>query len=138
MHSAKPRSLATDRQSTGNLVTNALRERTICTLSLTHFHNGFLTAAVETGTLGIIAVLSIFLVLIRNAFLALRDRSDPHARFGGVLLMSTAIVYFCMGSVNLMFGHDILDVMFMVMTILGIYLGLGRSALEKADPRPVD
>ena len=123
---------------TGRLVTRALRERYGLKLSFTHFHNGFLTAAVETGTLGIIAVVSIFLVLIRNASLALRDRSDPHARFGGVLLMSTAIVYFCMGSVNLMFGHDILDVMFMVMTILGIYLGLGRSALENADPGPVD
>jgi len=120
---------------TGPLVTEALRERYGLGLTFTHFHNGFLTAAVEMGTLGILAVVMIFAALIRNAILALRTPSDAIARFGGTLLMSTAIVYFCMGSVNLMFGHDILDAMFMVMTILGIYLGLGRSALEEARQR---
>jgi len=118
---------------TGRMVTKALRERYGLALSFTHFHNGFLTAAVEMGSLGILAVAAIFGVLITNAAVALRSRPDRLARFGGTLLMSTAVVYFCMGSVNLMFGHDILDVMFMVMTILGIYLGLGRSAIEGAD-----
>lgn len=112
---------------TGHFVSIALKQRYGINLSFTHFHNGFLTAAVEMGTLGVIATISIFIVLIRNAVLALRVKTDPYARFGGTLLMSTAIVYFCMGSVNLMFGHDILDVMFMTMTALGIYLGLARS-----------
>lgn len=112
---------------TGRLVTVALNQRYGIKLSFTHFHNGFLTAAVETGTLGLIAVFAIFAVLITNAARALAVRDDPAARFGGALLMSTAMIYLCMGSVNHMFGHDILDVMFMTTTALGIYLGLGRS-----------
>jgi len=118
---------------TGRLVTTALNQRYGVNLSFTHFHNGFLTAAVEMGTLGIIAVAAIFFVLIRNAAQALAIKSDPEARFGGIVLMSTAIVYFWMGSVNLMFGHDILDVMFMAMSAIGIYLGLGLSVSSKGE-----
>ncbi|MGE3365275.1 MAG: O-antigen ligase family protein [Rhizobiaceae bacterium] len=120
---------------TGRRVTMALNKRYGIKLSFTHFHNGFLTAAVETGTLGLIAVFAIFAVLVVNAARALAVKDDPTATFGGTLLMSTAMVYFCMGSVNHMFGHDILDVMFMTMAALGIYLGLGRS-LDESGGKP--
>ena len=98
-------------------------------MGFTHFHNGFLTAAVETGILGVLALIGIFAVVFRNAHEALRASPGPAETFGALVLIITGLVYFCMGSVNMMLGHDILDTMFLAFTAFGTFLALGRSAL---------
>ncbi len=102
-------------------------------LTFTHFHNGFLTAAVESGILGLLALIGIFAVLIRNGCEALRASRGPIETFGGLLLLIIALIYLCIGSANLMLGHDILDTMFLSLSAIGTYLGLGRSTLGEPE-----
>lgn len=85
-------------------------------LSYSHFHNGFITAAVDSGLIGMVAL--IFLVAT-PAYVAYRIPGwDPDRRkklFFGVALTLT---YGLGGLTNLVFGHDIYDGLFIFMTVV--------------------
>ncbi|MCR4268274.1 O-antigen ligase [Nitratireductor sp. ZSWI3] len=105
--------------------------------SFSHFHNGFITAFVEGGVLSGGAVIGIFATILVIALRTLQDNEEPTARFGALILVALFCVYVVGGSVNLIFGHDILDSVFMIFLITGVYLAAGSSALA-AGGSPAD
>lgn len=92
-----------------------------------HFHNGFLTALVEAGLLGALALASIFVVAARNAARTLRRSADPVERFGATMILVAVITYLTGGMAGILVGHDILDATLMVFLISGTYLASGRT-----------
>ncbi|WP_297558054.1 O-antigen ligase [Nitratireductor sp.] len=102
-------------------------------VGFTHFHNGFMTIFIEGGIVAGCAVIAMFAVITVYAIKSLGNKEDPLARLGGAMLLMLAAVYAGGGSVNVMFGHDILDTVFMVFLIVGLFLARGTSRLTDAD-----
>ncbi|WP_048646069.1 O-antigen ligase family protein [Nitratireductor soli] len=104
----------------------------------THFHNGFLTALIEGGVFSGGAVLVMFGAVLTVSVRTLRSNADEVARFGALLLLILFLVYAGGGMVNLIFGHDIIDSVFMIFLITGLYLAVGTSmpAASLGDGRP--
>ena len=96
----------------------------------THFHNGFLTAWVETGILGVLSLAAVFVVA---ACLGVRTlattATSAEARLGAVILIAVATTYVVSGLTGILVGHDILDAMLMAYLASGIYLAAGTSML---------
>ncbi|TJV53565.1 MAG: O-antigen ligase family protein [Mesorhizobium sp.] len=92
-----------------------------------HYHNGFLTAAVQAGLLGALALAAIFVVAARNAARVLRLSIDPVERFGATMIIVTVITYLTGGLTGILVGHDILDATLMVFLVSGTYLACGRT-----------
>jgi O-antigen ligase len=92
-----------------------------------HFHNGFLTALVEAGLLGALALASIFVVAVWNAARTLRLSADPVERFGATMVLVAVITYLTGGMTGILIGHDILDATLMVFLVSGTYLASGRT-----------
>lgn len=78
--------------------------------SYSHFHNGFITALVDNGILGLIALVAL---LVAPFVIALRAARD--AFYGPRLFMAFCLVktYAIGGMTNFIFGHDIYDAMFL-------------------------
>lgn len=75
-----------------------------------HFHNGFLTALVDNGILGLVALVTL---LVSPFVIALRAPRD--ALYGPRLFIAFCLVktYALGGMTNFIFGHDIYDAMFL-------------------------
>lgn len=95
--------------------------------TLSHFHNGFLTALVQAGLVGALALASIFIVAAWNAARTLRLSADPVERFGATVILVAVITYLIAGMTGILIGHDILDATLMVFLISGTYLASGRT-----------
>ncbi|MCV3210520.1 O-antigen ligase family protein [Mesorhizobium sp. YC-39] len=103
-----------------------------------HFHNGFLTALVEGGIVGAVALASIFVVAARNAATVLRISVDPVERFGATMIVIVVITYLTGGMVGILVGHDILDSVLMIFLVSGTYLASGRTLpITEERPRPL-
>ncbi|WP_404933399.1 O-antigen ligase family protein [Nitratireductor sp. L15S-10] len=98
-------------------------------VGFTHFHNGFLTIFVESGIVAGCAIIAMFALIAFLAVRSLNHGRDRMARLGGTLLLMLVVVYAGGGSVNLVFGHDILDTVFMMFVIIGLFLAQGTSRL---------
>jgi O-antigen ligase len=92
-----------------------------------HFHNGFLTALVQAGLVGLLTLAAIFVVAIRNATRILRISADPLERFGATMIVVTVIIYVIGGLTGILVGHDILDTTLMVLLVSGTYLACGQT-----------
>ncbi|WP_246674519.1 O-antigen ligase family protein [Mesorhizobium sp. B4-1-3] len=101
-----------------------------------HFHNGFLTAMVEAGLLGALALASIFIVAAWNAARTLRRSVDPVERFGATMILVAVITYLTAGMTGILVGHDILDATLMVFLISGTYLASGRTVAPTGKASP--
>ncbi|MCA0048041.1 O-antigen ligase family protein [Mesorhizobium sp. B283B1A] len=110
------------------LISQGFQNQFALPLGFNHFHNGFLTALVQAGTLGAVALAAIFVVAARNAALVLRISSDPIERFGATMIAVTVITYLCAGMTGILIGHDILDSVLMVFLVSGTYLASGSQA----------
>lgn len=118
-------------QNTGALIEGKLLSTFGLRSTFTHFHNGFLTILVEDGLLGFGAVVGLFATAAVTAWRGLRRAADETGRFGAVLLLILLVSYAVGGSVNIVFGHDILDTMFMIFLITGAYLAAGTSLMRQ-------
>ncbi|QZZ37451.1 O-antigen ligase family protein [Nitratireductor kimnyeongensis] len=105
-------------------------------VGFTHFHNGFLTIVVESGIVAGLAIFAMFALIAVLAVRSLKQRQDPLARLGATLLLMLIVVYAGGGSVNLIFGHDILDTVFMMFLVVGLFLSNGTSRLSDAEQEP--
>jgi O-antigen ligase len=89
-----------------------------------HMHNFLLNAQVRAGILGLIAVLGLLLVPV---IVAWRGRKrDRTSRFGFAMTLVLAFTYVCSGLLNVNFGHDILDTLYIYGTIVASYLVYGQ------------
>jgi len=109
------------------LAQQGFKERFGTNQGFNHFHNGFLTALVEAGLLGALALVTIFGVAIWNAARVLRRSADPVERFGATMIVVTVIIYVIGGLTGILVGHDILDSTLMVFLVCGTYLACGRT-----------
>ncbi|RRI05415.1 O-antigen ligase family protein [Mesorhizobium tamadayense] len=109
------------------LSTQGFKDRFGLSQGFNHFHNGFLTALVQAGLVGALALASIFVVAIWNATRVLRFSTDPLERFGATMIVITVITYLVGGLAGILVGHDILDSTLMVFLISGTYLACGRT-----------
>lgn len=119
-------------QSTADLAHRTLEARFAISRNFTHFHNGILTVAIESGLVGAGAILAFFAVMATNAWRTIRDGTDTVETLGGVMLALVVIVSLLSGMTNLIVGHDILNTVLMVFAIVGTYLASGVSSA----PRP--
>lgn len=92
------------------------------TIGYSHFHNFLLNAMVRSGLLGVAAVLGIFVVPL---WLLIRRRHDEVSLFGLAILVTVQAVFLLSGSVGIMLGHDIHDVLFIYSTITASFLVFG-------------
>ncbi|RTM04336.1 MAG: O-antigen ligase family protein [Hyphomicrobiales bacterium] len=104
--------------------------------TLSHFHNGFLTALVEAGLLGALALASIFVVAAWNAARTLRLSADPVERFGATMILVAVITYLIAGLTGILIGHDILDATLMVFLVSGTYLASGQTVSPTGKSAP--
>ena len=109
------------------LMKQGLQDQFGVQVTLSHFHNGFLTALVEAGLLGALALASIFVVAAWNATRTLRISADPVERFGATMILVAVITYLIAGLTGILIGHDILDATLMVFLISGTYLASGQT-----------
>jgi len=100
-----------------------------------HFHNGFLTAWVEAGIVGVLSLAGVLVVALWAAAKTLLATHNENQRLGAAVLCATAIVYAVNGSTAILLGHDILDAMFVACLCVGAYLAAGTSSLPERSPR---
>lgn len=81
------------------------------TLRVTHFHNAALNALLYGGVLELIAVAGLLLAPLLVLSGSGRH-SRPETRTGMALTVAMVMIYGLNGAMNLMFGHDILDALY--------------------------
>ncbi|TPW28684.1 O-antigen ligase family protein [Pararhizobium mangrovi] len=96
---------------------------------VTHFHNGFLTAGIDAGILGVIVTAMLLFSPLAIAFAAPRDeRFRMRITFALFLFFTYAIT----GSFNIMFGQDLIDALF----VSGLLMLATSIATGPAAPIP--
>jgi O-antigen ligase len=96
-----------------------------------HLHNGFLTAWVEAGIVGMLSLMAVFIVAAYLAVRTLATSSAADARLGAILLIAVVTTYVVNGLVGIIVGHDILDTALIAFLAVGIYLSAGTSMLRE-------
>ncbi|MBY8918138.1 O-antigen ligase family protein [Nitratireductor sp. L1-7-SE] len=119
-------------QNVSSLIRERMEQNFGLEVGFTHFHNGFLTILVEGGIVAGLAIIAMFALITVIAVRSLAKAGDRLERLGGAVLLILAAVYAGGGSVNLIFGHDILDTVFMIFLIIGLFLARGTSRLADA------
>ncbi|WP_244423483.1 O-antigen ligase family protein [Nitratireductor aquibiodomus] len=124
-------------QNVSALIREGVEQNFGIQVGFTHFHNGFLTILVEGGIVAGLAIIAMFALITVIAVRSLAKAGDRLERLGGAVLLMLAAVYAGGGTVNLIFGHDILDTVFMIFLIIGLFLARGTSRLADAEaPAP--
>ena len=108
--------------------TAALGER----LKYSHYHDVFLTYAVRDGIFGVLVVLAMILAPL---ILAARHERDEIGTYGLALLAGVETAFLLSGAIGIMFGHDILDALFMISMTTGAYLVFGSTPGAEAYSR---
>lgn len=78
-------------------------------INSTHFHNGFFTVAVDAGAAGLIAIL---LLLFSPWLFVLRAPKDGRQSIRLAFASIFVLTYALMGMFNILFGHDLIDSLF--------------------------
>ena len=81
----------------------------------THFHNGYVTAAVDAGVAGVAALILLLAAPVITAARAGAGNPQGRARLYAALCLSAT--YALGGMTNLMFWHDIYDSLFLLLAI---------------------
>jgi O-antigen ligase len=103
--------------------TNELRP-SAAPLGFSHFHNAAINVLVRSGILGLLAVMSIFIVPLTLVHRATRGSND---RSPLALLAGGQLTYLLSGATGIMFGHDILDAVFITLNVFVLYLAKHQS-----------
>ncbi len=115
-----------------DLIRDGFRERFGMTVDFSHFHNGFLTAWIESGLAGVAALFAVLAVAAANAVTVLKRSRAPTEIFGAALLAITVMTYVVHGMTGLMIGHDIPDAVLVMLLILGTALTSGSHPEQQA------
>lgn len=76
-----------------------------------HFHNGFLTSFIDAGIFGLLATIFMLFAPLTLALVSPKDEIKP-CRI--VIALCLTSVYIMAGVTNLLFGHDLIDGMFLI------------------------
>lgn len=99
-------------------------------LTYSHFHNAIITQGVRTGIIGILALIAMFFAPL---WLAWRHKKDEIGRRGFAVLAVTTAVYAFSGATGIMFGHDIMDALWISAVLFGSFLVFGNRPPHGAD-----
>ena len=99
--------------------------------TVSHFHNGFLTAMIDAGVFGVLAtVMLLFAPLALAVFAPHDDIYRLRLAFALFLFFTYAIA----GSVNIMFGQDLIDALFVTgCLVLALSVGTGPRPSDKGN-----
>lgn len=97
-------------------------------LGFSHFHNAAINVLVRSGVFGLLAVLSIFIVPLWSVYRATNGWND---RSPLVLLLGGQLTYLLSGATGIMFGHDILDAVFITLNVFTLYLATHWASPEE-------
>lgn len=120
-------------QNTKALVQQAAHDADLSVRTFTHFHNGYLTIAVQSGIFGLIPLVAVMVVAAVAALRALKNDNDAPSRFGALVLLGGVLTYAIGGTFNLILGHDILDTCLMIVLITGAWLACGTERAPGMD-----
>lgn len=95
------------------------------TFAMTHFHNAILNALVRGGVVNLAGFLVAFLA---PAVLLWRNRHGPHGRPALALGASLYVPYGLSGVSGLVFGHDILDALFIGLSVILLTIARAPAA----------
>ncbi len=96
---------------------------------VSHFHNGFLTAMIDAGVFGVLVTLMLLLAPLALAVFSPRDDVYRLRLAFALFLFST---YAITGSVNIMFGQDLIDALFVTgCLVLALSVGTGPRAARE-------
>ncbi|APH72396.1 O-antigen ligase family protein [Aquibium oceanicum] len=102
----------------------------------THFHNFLMNAWVMSGLPGVAAVLAL---LVTPVIVLARRRGGDLQKFGFALSLLLSTSYVASGTVGIMFGHDILDALFIYGMIVAAFLACGdddaRTPADSVSPK---
>jgi O-antigen ligase len=98
-----------------------------------HFHNVFLNTLVEGGVLAFLGLVAMIVIPLHAAFRVLTGPSGEAERFGAAVLVLLFTMFLITGLTNLAIRHDIMDAVFMIFLVVGLYLAIGTSARSRAD-----
>jgi O-antigen ligase len=106
-------------------------------LSYSHFHNAILTQGVQSGVVGIAALLAMFFAPLA---LAWRRSADEIGRHGISVILAATIVYAISGATGIMFGHDLMDMGWIAAISYGSFMCFGAGeapipAIDASHPR---
>lgn len=96
-------------------------------LTYSHFHNALLTQGVQSGLIGIAALLLMFFAPLA---LALREPAGEFGRHGVSVILTAAIVYAISGATGIMFGHDLMDMGWIAAVSYGSFMVFGKGAAQ--------
>lgn len=75
----------------------------------THFHNGYFTAAIDAGVIGLLAIL---MLLLSPWMFVLKAPNDEKQNLRLAFASIFVLTYGFMGMFNILFGHDLIDSLF--------------------------
>jgi O-antigen ligase len=106
----------------------AASERGEKEITFSHAHNLVLNALMRSGVFGLAAVTAMFFVPL---WVAGRSEKDEIGRIGYALMVTLCATYLVNGAVNVSFGHDIVDALFLYCMITTAYLVFGPSGTPR-------
>jgi O-antigen ligase len=95
-------------------------------ISLSHFHNAILTQGVQSGIIGILGLLAMFLAPL---WLSFRQPRSDSRRHGLAIILSVTIIYAVAGATAIMFGHDLMDAGWIAAVSYGSFMVFGHERL---------
>ncbi len=97
----------------------------------THFHNGFVSAYIDAGVFGLLSTLAL---LFSPLALSIVSPNDGTKRLRISVALCLTSVYVMAGMTNLLFGHDLIDVIFLIFsTFLALSIKPSSDALSRED-----
>jgi O-antigen ligase len=96
-------------------------------MSFTHVHNGLLNAAVDSGILGVLAVLGL---LAAPIIAARKKEPGPGRDLATAISLLLVTSYVITGALGIMFGHDATDAVFIYLTLIICWIGGTSSYLS--------
>ena len=102
-------------------------------LHFTHFHNMIMTQWIRGGLLGALVVPVLFLLM---PYLARRRIKGEAASYGFALLVALELIYLSSGLFGIMFGHDILDTVFISLSAIALYFVFSQGSVPKGYANP--
>jgi O-antigen ligase len=98
-------------------------------MGYSHYHNFLLNSMIRSGIVGVLAILSLFIVPL---WVLVRRLRDDVALAGLSLLLTLQVTFLLSGSVGIMLGHDIHDTLFIYGTIVASFLIAGKQTIPSA------
>lgn len=95
-------------------------------LGKSHFHNIVVTAMMRGGLLELVPTL---LLLLAPFFVAIKAYRHATNKYGIGLLLALGTIYVCSSLLNISFGHDIMDHLFIFMLVVSSAIVLAQNNL---------